>query len=70
MTIEDIRHYRNAQPFEPFVIVMVDGRIISVPERLRIGIAPWGKIGVFEGSAFHLLKPTDITEIRFNAQSR
>ena len=46
---------------------MADGRAISVVDRFRLGIAPWGKIGVYEGARFHLLAPADIVEIRHNA---
>lgn len=64
MSIEDIRKLRNAAPFQPFVIHMSDGRTIPVTAKARVGIAPWGKIGVFEGSRFHLLPPAEIAEVR------
>ena len=64
MSIDEIRSLRNAQPFRPFEIIMADGRAISVVDRLRLGIAPWGKIGVYEGARLHLLAPAEIVEIR------
>ena len=66
MSIDEIRAFRNAKPFQPFVLLMADGRAISVVDRFRLGIAPWGKIGVYEGSRFLLLAPADIVEIRHN----
>lgn len=33
MTIEQIRSYYNATPFQPFVIHLADGRAIPVPTR-------------------------------------
>ena len=69
MTVEEIRTYRNAQPFQPFVMLMVDGRSISVADRLRLGIAPWGQVGVYEGARFHLLAPADVVEIRLGVSA-
>ncbi len=67
MSIEEIRTLRNAQPFRPFDIIMADGRAISVIDRLRLGIAPWGKIGVYEGARLHLLTPAEIVELRIGS---
>jgi hypothetical protein len=64
MTIDEIRGYRNARPFQPFVILMTDGRTIHVVKQERLGIAPWGKVGVFEGSQFHLLAPAEIARVQ------
>lgn len=64
MTIDELRGYRNAKPFEPFVIFTGDGRAIRVAARERLGFAPWGKVGVFEGTVFHLLQPTDIASVQ------
>jgi hypothetical protein len=42
MTTEQMRAYKNAQPFVPFAIHLADGREISVkhPENLMVPIAP------------------------------
>ena len=64
MSIEDIRGLRNAKPFAPFVIFTNDGRSIHVLARERLGLAPWGKVGVFEGTDFHLLAPADIDHVQ------
>ena len=64
MSIDEIRNYRNAVPFQPFVIVLSDGQAVSVMARQRIGFAPWGKVGVFEGSKFHLLAPAEIAAVK------
>lgn len=43
---------------------MTDGRTIHVVKQERLGIAPWGKVGVFEGSQFHLLAPAEIARVQ------
>jgi hypothetical protein len=70
MTIEELRSYRNAEPFEPFVIFMADGRTIHVLARQRLGFAPWGKVGVFEGTYFHLLAPDKIAKVQMGVLPR
>ena len=43
MTIEQIRGYHNATPFQPFVIHLADGRAIRVPSREFMAAAPNGR---------------------------
>ena len=43
MTIERIRDLYNAQPFQPFVIHLADGREIPVSHREFIMAAPSGR---------------------------
>ena len=64
MSIEEIRSLRNAEPFAPFVIFPANGRPIHVVARERLGFAPWGKVGVFEGTHFYLLEPDEITKVQ------
>ena len=67
MSIDEIRAYRNAKPFREFHFLLSDGRLIHVNRPERLGIAPWGKVGVFEGVNFHLLSPEEIDHIRPSA---
>lgn len=43
MTIEQIRSFYNAQPFQPFVIHLADGREIFVRSREFMASAPSGR---------------------------
>lgn len=40
MTLDEIRKYASAQPFEPFEIVLVDGRVFRVPHPEFIWVPP------------------------------
>jgi hypothetical protein len=65
MTIEQIRNFYNAQPFQAFVIHLADGRAIPVPSREFMMTSPTGRtIGVFQpdGTAniIDLLLVTDL----------
>ena len=57
MSIEEIRSYRNAEPFRPFTLSLNDGRVLHVKLPLRIALAPDGqRVAVFDGPSFDLLK--------------
>jgi hypothetical protein len=43
MTIEQIRNFYNAQPFQPFTIHLADGRGIPVMHREFMASAPSGR---------------------------
>jgi hypothetical protein len=43
MTIEQLRTYRDAQPFQPFIIRLADGRQIPVSHREFIMPSPSGR---------------------------
>jgi hypothetical protein len=43
MTIEQLRNLYNAQPFQPFVMHLADGRQIPVQYREFIATAPSGR---------------------------
>jgi hypothetical protein len=43
MTIEQLRNLYNAQPFQPFIMHLVDGRQIPVQHREFIATAPSGR---------------------------
>ena len=44
MTIEQIRNFYEAQPFQPFVIHLADGREIPVRSREFMASAPSGRM--------------------------
>ena len=49
MTIEQLRNFYNAQPFQPFVMHLADGRAIPVHHREFMASAPSGRtITVFQ----------------------
>ena len=43
MTIEQLRNFYNAQPFQPFVLHLADGREIPVMHREFMASAPSGR---------------------------
>ncbi|HQU44521.1 MAG: hypothetical protein B7Z73_08130 [Planctomycetia bacterium 21-64-5] len=43
MTIQQIRNFYDAEPFQPFVIHLADGREIPVPSREFMASAPSGR---------------------------
>jgi hypothetical protein len=43
MTIEQLRHFRRTQPFQPFVMHLADGRSISVLHPEFMATAPSGR---------------------------
>lgn len=49
MTIEQIRHFYDARPFQPFVIHLADGQQIAVPSHEYMMASPTGRtIGVYQ----------------------
>jgi hypothetical protein len=40
VTLDEIRQFRDHTPFEPFEIVLVDGRVFKVPHREFILVPP------------------------------
>ena len=65
MTIQQIRTFYDAQPFQPFVVHLADGRAVPVASREFMMASPTGRtIGVFQpdGTAniIDLLLVTDL----------
>jgi hypothetical protein len=74
MTIEQIRRLYNAQPFQPFIIHLADGREISVPHRDFFMMVPSGRTLIVAlpddtVDIIDLLLVTDI-ELRSNGNGR
>ncbi len=56
MSIEELRGYRNAEPFHPFTLLLHDGRLLQVERPLRIAFAPNGRrVAVFDGDKLNVL---------------
>jgi hypothetical protein len=66
MTIEDIRKFRNAEPFRPFQLVLSDGRKLLVREPEKIGLSPNGRsLGVYaERDSLHFLEIDSIVDVK------
>ena len=64
MSIDEIRSYRNAKPFEPFGIELRDGKTIRVMKPERIAIAPWGRLAIFENSVYHGLHVDEVVAVK------
>jgi hypothetical protein len=58
MNITEIRKWQKQQPFEPFEILLVDGRLFHVPHPDFIFVPPghgtWVYVADEEGSADHI----------------
>ena len=61
MSIDEIRGFRNAQPFHPFTLLLNDGRLLRVELPQRIALAPDGRrIAVYQGSHLSLVAVDDV----------
>jgi len=69
MTAEQIRLVRNAQPFIPVAIVLVDGRRFQVTYRDYISVAPFGNVMVCYNSncTANILNSSLIAELALEA---
>ena len=57
MSIEEIRKWRNAKPFNAFDILMMDGRLLHVDQPSSIALSPSGRtVSVADGPAFSILE--------------
>lgn len=49
MNIEEIRHLKHTEPFQPFDIVMKDGRMVRVERPSAVALSTTGKtVAVYE----------------------
>ena len=64
MTIEQLRNLYNAQPFQPFIIHLADGRSIPVRHRDFIMPAPSGRtvIGYQPDDSFNVIDLLLVTD--------
>ena len=57
MSIEDIRTLRNRKPFQPFTIVMDDGRHLEVERPERLALSHRGhEVSLFHGKHLSFLE--------------
>lgn len=57
MSIDEIRGFRNAQPFHPFTLLLNDGRLLRVELPQRIALAPDDRrIAVYQGDRLSLIE--------------
>lgn len=47
MNLDELRNFRDANPFQPFEIILVDGRTFKVPHRDFILIPPGRQTWVY-----------------------
>ena len=71
MTIEQLRNVYNAQPFQPFVIHLADGRSIPVRHRDFIMPAPSGRtVIVYQpDDSFNIVDLLLVTDLKVGASS-
>ncbi len=69
MDIENIRTARRACPFQPFYLVMRDGRRLPVDKGYYLGIAPDDSFIVHAsvGGGFERIHPQAVIELDFAA---
>lgn len=67
MRADDLRKVREAVPFQPFDIVLADGRAFGIPHPDFISIAPKGSALMLwapDGGVGSILDPALIAEVR------
>ena len=75
MTIQQLRNFYDAQPFQPFVMHLADGRAIQVDSREFIASAPSGRTVIVyqpddSWNVIDLLLVTDLEAKRTARSSR
>ena len=64
MNVEEIRAAYYAEPFQPFVVRLNDGRKYRIPKRNYIGISPIGDaIVIAQKDSFELVKIANVTAL-------
>lgn len=65
MTIEELRKFRNAEPFHPFSIQLLNGRKMIVRRPENIGFSESSRrVSVFEISAGEIVDLSQIAELK------
>ena len=68
MTIEQFRAAYTAQPFQPFIIHLADGRQVPVPSREFVLVPPGGRtFAVYFESAIHVMDLLLVTEFEIRS---
>jgi hypothetical protein len=64
MTSQQLRGIRDANPFQPFIIHMTNGRKFRVPHRDFVSISPTGRtVMIYKDDAFSILDMLLVTEV-------
>jgi hypothetical protein len=71
MTIEQIRKVYEAQPFQPFIIHLADGREVPVRHREFIMAAPSGRtiVVALEDGTFDIIDLLLVTDLEIKPQT-
>jgi hypothetical protein len=66
MTIDHVRRLYQAQPFQPFVLHLADGREIPVPHQEFMAIGPTGRTIIVydEQESFNIVDLLLVTDVR------
>ena len=67
MTIEQLKEAYNAEPFQPFVMHLADGREITVHHREFMATSPKGRavVGVQPTGAMNIVDLLLVTDLEF-----
>lgn len=71
MTIEQVKQFYNAKPFQPFQMHMADGRHVKVASREFLAAAPSGRtVVVYDpDDSFHVIDLLLVTGLKVSAQT-
>ena len=65
MVADDIRRFREAEPFQPYKLVLANGEELVVQRRGGIAIAPEGRYFVYplDPGGARILRPAEVTHV-------
>jgi hypothetical protein len=65
MVLDEIRKWKEAEPFRKFKLVLSSGEELVVQRRGELGIAPEGRFLVYplEPAGYRVVRPADITTV-------
>ena len=71
ITVEQIRHVYEAQPFRPFTLHLADGRQISVARREFLALSPSGRTVIVyrPDESFNVVDMLLVTDLEFKPES-
>ena len=62
--LDRIRQLRQAEPFRPFFVILLDGRRLFVDDRHHVGVAPDGsRLGVVTKDGVILIGPQQLKDV-------
>jgi hypothetical protein len=66
MVADEIRKFREAEPFRPYKLVLASGEELVIDHRAGIGIAPQEKYFVYalEPDGYRVLRPSEVTSVK------